>query len=110
MRAAASKVPTRARSWQSQRTTRRSLLLLSWGPFELAGIVFQPVPAHSGQSSAPGLVDFTPASSIRRNSIPFDDPFENSIFDSAPECHLPASTNFKILVYKLCRGAGAVEK
>jgi hypothetical protein len=67
MRAAASNVAARARSWQSQRVTRLSL-----GALALAGSVLQPVPAHSGQASACVLVNFNPASSILLNSIPLN--------------------------------------
>ncbi len=52
MFAAANNVWFRARSWQSQRVTRRSL-----GALERAGSVFHPVPSHSGQTSACVLVN-----------------------------------------------------
>src|SRR6202161_561100 len=50
MRAAESSVCLRASSWQSQRVTRRSLIISSgaWGPAET---VFQPLPPHNGQAS-----------------------------------------------------------
>src|SRR5580698_1349225 len=74
MRAAASKVPARARSWQSQRVTRRSFpfSLLYLDAPGLAESVFQPVPSHSGQTSPCVLINFNPASSILLNSIGFD--------------------------------------
>src|ERR1700738_4024426 len=62
MRAAASRDCVLARSWQSQRVTRRS-----WGvsgPFDCEsvdragdGAVFQPVPSHSGQTSAETFIN-----------------------------------------------------
>src|SRR5271165_2511674 len=55
MRAAASRVWLRARSWQSQRVTLRSL-----GALGLTGSVFQPVPSQSGQTSAAVLINFKP--------------------------------------------------
>src|SRR5579862_732327 len=54
MRAAATSVWARARSWQSQRVTRRSFLVpAESGP---AGTVFHPVPSHNGQTSAGTLI------------------------------------------------------
>ena len=103
MRAPASKVSLRARSWQSQRTTRRSLFLSS-GALELAEIVFQPVPAQSGQTSARILLNFNPASSILLNSILLDSSFLNVLSDFATGRHLPASAELDMPVYNLCRG------
>src|ERR1022692_803387 len=62
MRAAASKAPARARSWQSQRVTRRSL-----GALGLAGSVFHPVPSQSGQTSAAVLINFKPYLNCRNS-------------------------------------------
>ena len=50
MRAAESSVCFRASSWQSQRVTRRSLIV-SRDASERAETVFQPLPPHSGQAS-----------------------------------------------------------
>ena len=47
-----SNVLLRARSWQSQRVTRRS-----FGELERVGSVFHPLPSHSGQTSCCVLVD-----------------------------------------------------
>src|SRR5579871_5324217 len=43
----------RARNWQSQRVTRRSLTLAALGS---AGTAFHPVPSHNGQTSAGALI------------------------------------------------------
>src|SRR5437588_6110864 len=103
MRAAASNVPALASCWQSQRTTRRSLFLSS-GALELAEIVFQPVPAQSGQTSACIFLNFNPASSILLNSILLDSPFLSLLSDFATGRHLPASAELDMPVYNLCRG------
>src|ERR1700675_2726232 len=74
MRAAASKFPARARTWQSQRTTRRSLLRPASDAPTPAPIVFQPVPAHSGQVSDCAFLVLALASSILLNSIELNRP------------------------------------
>src|SRR5580700_11785659 len=50
MRAAESSVCLRASSWQSQRVTRRSLII-SRGALGPAETVIQPLPPHNGQAS-----------------------------------------------------------
>jgi len=50
MRADASSVCLRASNWQSQRVTRRSLIISS-GALGPAETVFQPLPPHNGQAS-----------------------------------------------------------
>ena len=81
MRAAASRDCVLARSWQSQRVTRRSLGV--FGPFDCEsldragdGAVFQPVPSHSGQTSAETFIN--PGTLFN----------EISSFDFAPEADL----------------------
>src|ERR1700732_4338970 len=81
MRAAASRDCVLARSWQSQRVTRRSLGV--FGPFDPEsvdgagdGAVFQPVPSHSGQTSAETFIN--PGTLFN----------EISSFDFAPEADL----------------------
>src|ERR1700694_4107965 len=81
MRAAASRDCVLARSWQSQRVTRRSLGL--FGPMDCEsvdragdGAVFQPVPSHSGQTSAETFIN--PGTLFN----------EISSFDFAPEADL----------------------
>src|ERR1700737_509902 len=96
MRAAVSKACVLARSWQSQRVTRRS-----WGvfrPFDHEsvdgagdGAVFQPVPSHSGQTSAETFIN--PGTLFN----------EISSFDFAPESQFGASANQRTIVYILCR-------
>src|ERR1700722_8417255 len=54
MRAAANRVFSRARSWQSQRVTRLSFEALPLP--ELACTPFHPVPAQSGQTSVGALI------------------------------------------------------
>jgi len=106
MRAAASKLPVRARSWQSQRVTRLSFLLP--GTLELAGTVFQPVPSHSGQTSSCALFTFNPGSSILLNSILLNSTLpETMFFDFAPARRLPASAKLEMPVYNLCSGRRA---
>src|SRR5215469_15318872 len=61
MRAEASTDSARARSWQSQRVTRRSLMLPA--PFEALRTVFHPVPSQNGQIPAGALITFTSSSS-----------------------------------------------
>src|ERR1700740_2182124 len=111
MCAADSKVWLRARTWQSHRTTRRSLFFsLSRGPSGLAGIVFQPVPAHNGQSSPRGLADENSAASILRNSIPFDDPFEILYSTLHPDVSFPQVRTSAYLCTSCAHSVGAVEK
>ena len=96
MRAAASRDCVLARSWQSQRVTRRSWG--AFGPFDCAwvdragdGAVFQPVPSHSGQTSAETFIN--PGTLFN----------EISSFDFAPESQFGASANQRTIVYILCR-------
>jgi hypothetical protein len=96
MRAAASRDWVLARSWQSQRVTRRSLCV--FGPFDTEsvdragdGAVFQPVPSHSGQTSAETFIN---------PGTLFD---KISSFDFAPESGLGASANQRTIVHILCR-------
>src|ERR1700704_5573067 len=96
MRAAASKDCFLARIWQSQRVTRRSWSVL--GPFDCEsadrvgdGAVFQPVPSHSGQTSAETFIN--PGTLF--NQI--------SSFDFAPESGFGASANQRATVHILCR-------
>src|SRR5271157_6448825 len=58
MRAAASSDCARARNWQSQRVTRRSLALR---PAPWLGTVFQPVPSQRGHTSAGALITWDPS-------------------------------------------------
>jgi hypothetical protein len=95
MRAAASRDWVLARSWQSQRVTRRSLGAL--GPFDCEsvdragdGAVFQPVPSHSGQTSAETFIN--PGTLFNKISS----------FDFAPESGLGASANQPAIVHILC--------
>ena len=96
MRAAASRDWVLARSWQSQRVTRRSLGV--FGPFDTEsvdgagdGAVFQPVPSHSGQTSAETFIN--PGTLFNKISS----------FDFAPESGLGASANQRTIVHILCR-------
>src|ERR1700680_4817037 len=96
MRAAASRDWVLTRSWQSQRVTRRSLGVL--GPFDCEsvdragdGAVFQPVPSHSGQTSAETFIN--PGTLFNKISS----------FDFAPESGLGASANQRAIVHILCR-------
>jgi len=96
MRAADSRDCVLARSWQSQRVTRRSLGEL--GPFDCEsldcagdGAVFQPVPSHSGQTSAETFIN---------PGTLFD---KISSFDFAPESGFGASANQRAIVHILCR-------
>ncbi len=96
MRAAASRDWVLARSWQSQRVTRRSLGVL--GPLDTEsvdragdGAVFQPVPSHSGQTSAETFMN--PGALFNKISS----------FDFAPESGLGASANQRAIVHILCR-------
>jgi hypothetical protein len=96
MRAAASRDWVLTRSWQSQRVTRRSLGVL--GPFDREsvdragdGAVFQPVPSHSGQTSAETFIN--PGTLFNKISS----------FDFAPESGLGASANQRAIVHILCR-------
>jgi hypothetical protein len=96
MRAAASRDWVLARSWQSQRVTRRSGDAL--GPFDCEsvdragdGAVFQPVPSHSGQTSAETFIN--PGTLFNKISS----------FDFAPESGLGASANQRAIVHILCR-------
>jgi hypothetical protein len=96
MRAAASRDWVLARSWQSQRVTRRSLGV--FGPFDPEsvdgagdGAVFQPVPSHSGQTSAETFIN--PGTLCNKISS----------FDFAPESGLGASANQRTIVHILCR-------
>src|SRR5580658_1709706 len=56
MRAAESSVCFRASNWQSQRVTRRSLIISRGAPGP-AETVFQPLPPHNGQASEASLGD-----------------------------------------------------
>ena len=96
MRAAVSRDWVLARSWQSQRVTRRSLGVL--GPFDWEsldragdGAVFQPVPSHSGQTSAETFIN--PGTFF--NQI--------SSFDFAPGSGFGASAKQRTIVHILCR-------
>src|ERR1700732_1243753 len=96
MRAAASKDCVLARIWQSQRVTRRSLGV--FGPFDPEsvdgagdGAVFQPVPSHSGQTSAETFIN--PGTLFNKISS----------FDFAPESGWGASANQQTVVHILCR-------
>src|SRR2546429_8619906 len=107
MRAAISRFPVRARTWQSQRTTRRSLLRSPLDVSPSAPIVFQPVPAHSGQVSACAFFDLAPASSILLNSIELN--------QSLPKYYYPtlhSHTNFLQAVSSpyLCTSCGAADR
>src|ERR1035437_4310194 len=59
MRAAAIRDCPRARNRQSQRVTRRSLVLPP--VLRPAATVFHPVPSHSGQTSAGALITWDPS-------------------------------------------------
>src|ERR1700730_8951954 len=96
MRAAVSREWVLARSWQSQRVTRRALGAL--GPLDCEsldragdGAVFQPVPSHSGQSSAETFIN--PGALFNKISS----------FDFAPGSRLDASANQRAIVHILCR-------
>src|SRR3979490_2966837 len=94
MCAAASKDCPWARSWQSQRVTRRS-----FGAPGADETVFQPVPSHTGQTLAGALI-----------TGPFqvqDNPFllSNQIY-FAPTHQLRASPNARPSVYILLRSSG----
>jgi hypothetical protein len=69
MRAATSSEWARARSWQSQRVTRRSVeLCLAAG----APAGFQPVPLHSGQTATEGLADLMSLTSLITGAFRFE--------------------------------------
>ena len=85
MRAAASSDSPRARNRQSQRVTRRSLVLPP-GPAP-AFTVFHPVPSHSGQTSAGALIAWDPCvftASIFTASIFAPSTLEPIIFKRIP--------------------------
>src|ERR1700683_513658 len=118
MRAAASSVCARARSWQSQRVTRRSLslslllsLLLSSLSLALArdGSVFQPVPWHSGQTSDWVLANFNPDSWMLLKSaflISISQLYQLTVH---PDASFPQVRNHRRLCTTCEGAAGAVE-
>lgn len=78
IRAAVIKEAARARSWQSQRATRRSASEPSRGP-ETDETVFHPVPSHSGQTSAGALITKHPELRFINLTVPHEEAFMQAL-------------------------------